>query len=389
MSGVKKSKLDLLVRVRYANPIPPPPCPPKLLNIPTNPNRYTRPEFLDAIADDAPIPMVIDAECGMPLDLSHWDCLWDDEADDSELNPDPDNLPNIDPKDLFLLEDLGGVATLATGPPTAGPSSNAHVAPAHVSWLRKTEYLSREVSTKSASADSTLQPIFDSSFVENNDNFDLSILTHPTNPNVTAVESFEILPDLDIWSNQYDLVRFSERPGERSEDDPRLDSALLRPLKTEHETFLSYYLPEDDESADRLKSARASVQPYEAASEQIILKFVRDYEPINIESEVKKEIILDIERKMTLKKKRQGAFDADSEERWEIIQFKHVEMEADELEEREGLLVEMNDPNYVANHTRDADGEIDDTFAEEAEEALAGVNGIGEYGSGRVDDIEI
>jgi hypothetical protein len=27
--------------------------------------------------------MVVDAEMGMPLDLGRWDCLWQEEADDS------------------------------------------------------------------------------------------------------------------------------------------------------------------------------------------------------------------------------------------------------------------------------------------------------------------
>lgn len=47
------------------------------------------------------------------------------------------------------------------------------------------------------------------------DKFDLSTLRHPNKPNITAVESFEIFPDAEIWANAYDLFRFSERPGER------------------------------------------------------------------------------------------------------------------------------------------------------------------------------
>jgi len=79
----KKSKLDLLVRVRYSNPLPAPPCPPKLLEIPTNPMRYARPEFLNAIANNAPLPMIVDADCGMPLDLGKWESLWEENTDDS------------------------------------------------------------------------------------------------------------------------------------------------------------------------------------------------------------------------------------------------------------------------------------------------------------------
>lgn len=45
--------------------------------------RYARPEFLDAIANETPLPMIVDAECGMPLDLGKWECLWEEDADDS------------------------------------------------------------------------------------------------------------------------------------------------------------------------------------------------------------------------------------------------------------------------------------------------------------------
>jgi hypothetical protein len=29
--------------------------------------------------------MVVDAECGMPLDLGKWDCLWEENADKSGM----------------------------------------------------------------------------------------------------------------------------------------------------------------------------------------------------------------------------------------------------------------------------------------------------------------
>jgi len=68
--------------VRYQNPLPAPPCPPKLLDIPTDPMRYAKPEFLDSIANDTPLPMIVDAECGMPLDLGKWEALWEEGAND-------------------------------------------------------------------------------------------------------------------------------------------------------------------------------------------------------------------------------------------------------------------------------------------------------------------
>lgn len=49
-------------------------------------------------------------------------------------------------------------------------------------------------------------------------NSDLASLKHPTKSDITAVESYEILPDADIWANAYDLFRFAERPGDRALD---------------------------------------------------------------------------------------------------------------------------------------------------------------------------
>lgn len=95
------SKLDLLIRVRYSNPLPAPPCPPKLLDIPTNPMRYARPEFLNDLANDTSLPMIVDAECGMPLDLGKWGCLWEEEGE---------NLGEYPSKDiLFIGSGCGGL----------------------------------------------------------------------------------------------------------------------------------------------------------------------------------------------------------------------------------------------------------------------------------------
>ena len=119
----------------------------------------------------------------------------------------------------------------------------------HVTWLRKTEYITREgvnritgtsepcVSTYNSPVSLLLSwhcrkhvqlaPIdvsrsaqirdIESSFTAVED-FDLSTLKHPNKPKVTAVESYEVLPDADIWANAYDLFRFSERPGDRPLD---------------------------------------------------------------------------------------------------------------------------------------------------------------------------
>ncbi|KAF8159557.1 RNA polymerase II-associated protein [Crassisporium funariophilum] len=427
MTSKKSSKLDLLVRVRYSNPLPAPPCPPKLLNIPTNPMRYARPEFLNALANETPLPMIVDAECGMPLDLGKWECLWEEAADDSSLNPDPLNLPVLDPKDTFLLADPSS-STGAYGMSGNVPGSmNGHSTPlAHVPWLRKTEYISREgvqrsgvqetKHTMAASIDvsrgAQLRDI-EASFAACNENFSLASLSHPNNPKATAVESYPVLPDADIWANQYDLFRFSERPGERpiDVDDPRLDCAILRPMKTEHDSFLAFYLTQDDESARKFKETRFGLPPYEVPEneEETIFHFMRDYETVKVEQEVPNEFLLvlydgdppediddvldtssdrkpsrrekgafykNIERKMHLKKKRANVrttgcityrivtFDFQAyeqyEDKWEIIRVLHAPMSKEEDDEREEALAEVADPMFLMMRADpDADGEIE------------------------------
>lgn len=77
-------------------------------------------------------------------------------------------------------------------------------------------------------------------------------------------------------------------------EDERLDCAILRPMKTEHDSFLAYYLTQDDESAMRLKEARGSVAPYEVpeGQEPTLFQFVRDYETIKVEQNLENEFLL-------------------------------------------------------------------------------------------------
>lgn len=138
--------------------------------------RYARPEFLNGLANETPLPMIVDAECGMPLDLGKWECLWEENGDESStpcvtyfsisrwhaeldlsqgLNPDPHNLPQLDPRDTALLLDpsssTGAYAT--NGISQAGSSSHASTPLGNVTWLRKTEYISREGVQRSGMAE--------------------------------------------------------------------------------------------------------------------------------------------------------------------------------------------------------------------------------------------
>ncbi|KIJ55625.1 hypothetical protein M422DRAFT_57956 [Sphaerobolus stellatus SS14] len=404
MSGSRKSKLDLLVRVRYNNPLPPPPFPPKLLKIPTNPSRYARPEFTAELAYEAPLPIVVDAECGMPLDLGRWECLWEEHADTSALNPSGLNKPELDPEDQFLVSDMYSMPGQSTngqpGTPSATTSSTAYVP-----WLRKTEYITREGSQRISAQD--LKHIEDAAidvsraaqirdieatFPYENQPIDLIKLKHPNKPNVVAVESYDILPDAEIWANAYDLFKFSERPGERPADleDPRLDCAVLRPMESDGDHFLAYYLTKEDEPAALFKDSRFLDRSKDSAT---AFHWVRDYETVKIEQDVPNEFLLvlddgqlppsrtidgglldrrpkgayykNIERKIALKKRRVNKQEIAYTDKWDVINLSHAPLSTEESEEREEAMAEVADPMFMfrteADGEGDADGEVDHT----------------------------
>ncbi|KAH7101564.1 Paf1-domain-containing protein [Auriculariales sp. MPI-PUGE-AT-0066] len=394
-----KSKLDLLVRVRYVNPLPAPPFPPKLLTIPTSPDRYADPKFTEPLAAETPFPMIVDADAGMPLDLLQWEGLWHERADDSQINPSKE--AEMDPRDAFLLSDT-------VLPSTAGPSSfaNGHSFSGHSfpgglssgaptpSWLRKTEYLSRDSSSRhifeqssQSSQDDAIPDIsreaqirdIEASFAAQ-EHLDLDTLRHPAKPNLRAIAAYDVLPDDEIWANAYDLFKFSERPGERPADhpDPRLNCAILRPMESDGDHFLAYYLTQTDEDATLLKSRRhgqVDDPSYGVDSTTTALHFVRDYETVKIEQEVPNEFVLvlddgnqapahigddppqvrrpgayykNIERKIALKKKRVNKYELAYSDKWDIVQLSYTEMATDEARERGDAFTQVRDPGFWA-----------------------------------------
>jgi RNA polymerase II-associated factor 1 len=355
--------------------------------------------------------MIVDAECGMPLDLGKWEALWEDGADDHALNPDPRSPPILDPKDqALLLDPAGGPADFGrhhSGANHNHSSGTPPVAAHHVSWLRKTEYISRDSSSPSMRAASTADltslndavdvsreaqlASIDSSFGAARASDDLNALRHPTKPRLRAVATYEVLPDADVWANAYDLFRFSERPGERGPelDDPRLDCAIMRPMESDGDHFLTYYLTKDDDAAELFKDSRADprgVDTLEEEEDATEFHFVRDYEVVKVEQEVPNEFLLVfdesehgaidtgsastdtdarrpgayyklIERKMLLKKKRTEPIER-FRDKWALVRVAHVPPSQEEAEERAEALAEVRDPMYLLQ-SADAEGEDD------------------------------
>jgi len=70
--GEKVVHQDYIARIRYSNALPPPPNPPKLLDIPgtgLSGGQYTSAGYSSRLARDQPLNIEADAELGMPIDL--------------------------------------------------------------------------------------------------------------------------------------------------------------------------------------------------------------------------------------------------------------------------------------------------------------------------------
>lgn len=172
--------------------------------------------------------MTLDSELGMPLDLTEIEGLY--VGDLSGFNVDPKNAPPLDAEDIALLVDAAGNASsLSTG---KGIKSKAEV-----TWLRRTEYISSEASknTRTEGIESRFAysarhgkdsanhntregqlAAIEASFETIAKSKDISKLKHPADSTLTAVESFDVYPDFNTWSNTYSLFQFQTDPMEHA-----------------------------------------------------------------------------------------------------------------------------------------------------------------------------
>ncbi|KAI7083000.1 hypothetical protein KC317_g16712, partial [Hortaea werneckii] len=111
---------DYIARIRYSNALPPPPHPPKLLEIPGTGlagGEYTSAAYASKLAREQPLNIEADAELGMPIDLIGVPGIFegDNRAIFTSETPQP-----IDPKDKQLLKPL---AALGKGNALGAPVS--------------------------------------------------------------------------------------------------------------------------------------------------------------------------------------------------------------------------------------------------------------------------
>ncbi|KAH6687333.1 RNA polymerase II-associated [Plectosphaerella plurivora] len=306
-NGERMIHQDFIARIRYANNLPPPPNPPKLLDIPNtglSSGQYTNPSFASRLARDQPLNIEADAELGMPLDLVGMPNIF--EGDESSIQP-PAVQPQIHPHDRPLLRPL---ATL--GRPKGTDTS--------VSFLRRTEYISsmskrapsavnaflqpklkrpekRRVAEPEAGSPAAIRRKIEKSFeIAQRYAKDPRSVPHPTKkPGVHVVESYPFIPDLDAFpdAGAYVTVKLQNNPVPASAVyDRRLLSSILRPIpKTAEEEEIyaaaleayerdpdsypkpsnlldyQYFLPADAQVGERFRASFDIDNPDRAAPE--------------------------------------------------------------------------------------------------------------------------
>jgi len=256
---------DYIARIRYSNTLPPPPNPPKLLDIPgtgLSGGQYTSAAFASRLAREQPLNIEADAELGMPINLVGLPGVFDGDERAIMARDPPVPLHAADRALLKPLAAIGKSAALTGG----------------VSFLRRTEYISSSGGTRFDSSTSRdvvrarndpkrtrkapvnkEDPInvlrnvirgFDLAYPHDaqageSDGKDIrgaeisaedqrawANPRHPTKPNLKLLDGYPVLPDLEAYPSvgSFIMTKFSTNPlGTSDAHDKRMDVAVLFP----------------------------------------------------------------------------------------------------------------------------------------------------------------
>ncbi len=262
MADAKTFKQDMVVSIRYRNDLPPPPMPPKLLDIDTGGlAQYLTTGYASGLAKREEPNIEVDAEGGMPIDMIGVPGYF--LGDESAIMA-PEITPVLDPADQALMMSLDQLRS-------QGAKNN-------VSFLRKSQYMTASQNAKTndpfmrpsprpqktAAAKSVPQAPVSRDDPENikrqiQKGFDLACSEsalyrskeakanpisaaekeawqnpqHPDNRKLDAVEYYPIIPDLESgtdMASSWQALKFDKSPlpplknGRR---DDRIDVALL------------------------------------------------------------------------------------------------------------------------------------------------------------------
>jgi RNA polymerase II-associated factor 1 len=249
---------DYIARVRYQNELPPPPCPPKLLDMPVDVKQVASSSFLSDLARKQPFNMDVDLDLGMPLDMSEVPGIFD-RGDETGVYPINSGDVDLDPKDRALLKEPSG----GVGGTKSQPS---------VSFLRRTEYISSEAVKQKGSLESkttalkkrerheeVLDPEEQLRVVESTfdaANSDLESVKHPIKKQRKAVDSWPLLPDSKMFDVMHLAVKMVGSASLSNRKTPfsraSLSTALFRQNAVDNDEWMTFYTAEP-ETAEKLK----------------------------------------------------------------------------------------------------------------------------------------
>ncbi|KAI8325106.1 hypothetical protein GQ54DRAFT_29291 [Martensiomyces pterosporus] len=316
------------------------PFPPKLLPIPPT---YVDPsagsysqarlqhyvEYRHTTLEEATVyPMHVDAELGMPIDPCLLGVFDEDKA---VARPKPQKL---DEKDEFLLHlpsssnpaaaksEAGTPAANASGSNTPGAQPQ-NGPPATQSTRHPASGRATSTSLKQKfdhSKEGQLQAIeesfrFFARYDEspNGEEDLLRGLKHPSNSRLRAVEAIPLLPDEDIWPNMYTVFSLDTCPdpvyvSQRSSDldaaetkrlgDEARQTLIFRPRVRrnnfdEDERWIECFLPEDEDTARRVRRRLENTTQAGGDDEEVEFRFERSREydaPIRPESSNRQDL---------------------------------------------------------------------------------------------------
>ncbi|KAL6706624.1 hypothetical protein ACN47E_005380 [Coniothyrium glycines] len=257
---------DYIAKIRYSNALPPPPCPPKLLDIPNtglSSGQYTSAGFASRLAREQPLNIEADAELGMPIDLVGIPKVFDGDESAIQAMPHPPPLSVADRALMRPPNALGkakGDATTATflrrteyvTSSTTGGSKFESSNSSNTMRLRKKRKAAETSVDDPTNIARHILKSFDIAYPgdaykgqDSLENLRAADSTaeerqawykpkHPRNPKLTLEDSYPLLPDWDATpdTGAYMVFKFTAPPINNPLDrtyDSRLDVALLRP----------------------------------------------------------------------------------------------------------------------------------------------------------------
>lgn len=288
MAERKTARQDYILRVRYRNTLPAPSFEPKLLKLERDLNAFQAANYLSSLIHEQPPNMEIDAELGMPIDLSLVPSVF--EGDERNM---------LAPQEQMDLDTKDRVITRSTTEAQTTKLQN------DVSFLRRTQYISSEVATTSrskaqeslhtakleGSIKNDLEPKHQVAAIERtfaSANTSITNLQHPTKRELRAIQAWPILPDLEHYEQQYVNAKFPNNPAPKTQsmlaaqdEDQRLEVAVLVPrIIDENSTapdndYIAYFLPDQDSAGKIQAACGTTTADFEQTSQY---KFVREYD---------------------------------------------------------------------------------------------------------------